>query len=66
MGKMMRNLVGVKPDLESADLKRYVSRLFRCSCTHTKILIFTAGANNTGSGTSISAPFDSTINSMGV
>lgn len=29
MGKMMRNLVGVKPDLESADLKRYVSLLFR-------------------------------------
>lgn len=25
MAKMMRNLVGVKPDLESADLKRYVS-----------------------------------------
>lgn len=25
MGKMMRNLVGVKPDLESSDLKRYVS-----------------------------------------
>jgi DNA polymerase epsilon subunit 2 len=25
MGKMMRNLIGVKPDLESADLKRYVS-----------------------------------------
>ncbi|KIM29152.1 hypothetical protein M408DRAFT_328860 [Serendipita vermifera MAFF 305830] len=24
MGKMMRNLVGVKPDLESADLKRYL------------------------------------------
>ena len=27
MGKLMRNLVGVKPDLESADLKRYVSVL---------------------------------------
>lgn len=27
MGKMMRNLIGIKPDLESADLKRYVSRL---------------------------------------
>jgi len=25
MGKMMRNLIGIKPDLESADLKRYVS-----------------------------------------
>lgn len=25
MAKMMRNLVGVKPDLESADLKRYAS-----------------------------------------
>jgi DNA polymerase epsilon subunit 2 len=24
MAKMMRNLVGIKPDLESADLKKYV------------------------------------------
>jgi DNA polymerase epsilon subunit 2 len=28
MAKMMRNLVGIKPDLESADLKKYVRPSF--------------------------------------
>ena len=40
MAKMMRNLVGVKRDLESTVLKRYVSLAFCETCSN----VFNVGA----------------------
>jgi hypothetical protein len=65
MGKMMRNLVGVKPDLESADLKRYVSLLFKGMFIRSSTGLI-ASSNNLGSSSFVSAFIDRPDYLMGV
>lgn len=55
MSKMLRNMVGAKPDVSSADLKRYVSWLLLALSVDTNFGCVIACSNNIGSNASESS-----------
>jgi hypothetical protein len=60
MSKMLRNMIGTKSEISSADLKRYVRRdkaFFCVSVIHTEIINL-ACSNHTGSDAFVSFGFE--------